>query len=265
MAEKYTSKYVFPKTANLVLPLLVLLVIGGATYMPTVVGLGASPENIDVGYQPTQPVPYSHALHVGQLGLDCKYCHTTVDKAAFAAIPPTQTCMNCHTNVRKTVKDAGNNEVRNPKLAPVFESWETGKSIAWVKVHDLPDYSYFNHSAHVNKGVSCIECHGRVDHMGEDGVYQAKNLSMAWCLECHRSPEKALRPKDKVTDLAWTAEDLIKSEPGTESFDILKELQDKHQLKPDDQVTQQMLGEHLKKKYGIRDTQFMTSCSTCHR
>ncbi len=255
MAEKYTSKYVFPKTANLILPILLLMVVGGATYMPVVVGLGASPENTDVGYQPVQPVPYSHALHVGKLGLDCTYCHTTVDKAAFAAIPPTQTCMNCHTNVM----------TESPKLAPVRESWNSGKSIEWVKVHDLPDYSYFNHSAHVNKGVSCVECHSRVDQMDERGVYQAKNLSMGWCLECHRAPEKALRPKDQVTNLGWTPEKLAMAEPGTESFQILKELQDKHQLKPDDKVTQEMLGDHLKVKYGIRDPQFMTSCSTCHR
>ncbi len=251
MAEKYTSKYVFPKTANLVLPLLVLLVIGAGTYMPVVVGLGASPENTDVGYQPIQPVPYSHALHVGQLGIDCKYCHNTVDKAAFAAIPPTQTCMNCHTNVR----------TESPKLAPVRESWITGKPLEWVKVHDLPDYSYFNHSAHVNKGVSCVSCHGRIDHMGEEGVYQAKNLSMGWCLDCHRNPEQALRPKDQVTNLGWTPDQLKLAEPGTESFEILQEMK----LEPNEAVTQEKLGSFLKQKYQIRDHQFMTSCSTCHR
>lgn len=251
MAEKYTSKYVFPKTANLVLPLLVLLVIGAGTYVPVVVGLGASPENTDVGYQPVQPVPYSHALHVGQLGLDCTYCHTTVDKASFAAIPPTQTCMNCHTHVR----------TESPKLAPVRESWQSGKPIEWVKVHDLPDYSYFNHSAHVNKGVSCVSCHGRVDHMGEEGVYQAKNLSMGWCLDCHRNPEQALRPKDQVTNLGWTPDQLKLAEPGTESFQILQEMN----LAPNEEITQAKLGEFLKKKYGIRDHHFMTSCSTCHR
>jgi hypothetical protein len=255
MAEKHTSQYVFPKTANLVLPLLVLLVIGAGMYVPTVVGLGASPENTDVGYQPAQPVPYSHAMHVGQLGLDCRYCHTTVDQAAFAAIPPTQSCMNCHTNVRAD----------SPKLAAVRESFATGKSIEWVKVHDLPDYAYFNHSAHVNKGVSCVDCHGRVDHMGEEGVYQAKNLSMGWCLDCHRNPETVLRPKDQVTNLGWTPDQLVEAKAGSESHKILTELQEKHQLKPTDKITQKMLGDHLKIKYGIRDHQFMTSCSTCHR
>ncbi len=264
MAEKYTSKYVFPKTCNLLLPILLLMVIGGATYVPIVVGLGASPENTDVGYQPVQPVPYSHALHVGKLGLDCKYCHTTVDKAGFAAVPPTQTCMNCHTNVRATIPNPTNPGVQipNPKLAPVFDSWKTGKSVEWVKVHDLPDYAYFNHSAHINKGVSCIECHGRIDHMDESGVFQAKNLSMGFCVDCHRNPQKVLRPKDQVTNLGWTPADLAKAEPGTESAKIYNELMTENKT---DTITQDLLGTFLMKKYMIRDHQFMTSCSTCHR
>jgi len=252
MAEKYTNKFVFPKTANLLLPILVLLVVGGASYLPVVGALGMSPENTDVGYQPEQPVPYSHALHVGQLGMDCNYCHNTVDKAAFAAIPPTQTCMNCHTNVR----------TNSVKLQVVRDSWASGQSIPWVKVHDLPDYAYFNHAAHVNKGVSCVECHARVDHMGEEGVYQAKNLSMGWCIECHRNPEKVLRPKDQVTNLGWTVDKLSLSQPGTESFDIYKHLQAEHKT---DNITQEQLGAYLKKHYAIKDHQSMTSCSTCHR
>jgi hypothetical protein len=256
MAEKYTSQYVFPKTANLLLPLLVLLVVGGATYVPIVGALGMSPENTDVGYQPQQPVPYSHALHVGQLGLDCRYCHTTVDNAAFAALPPTQTCMNCHTTVRTA----------SEKLKPVRDSWATGMPIPWVAVHDLPDYAYFNHSAHVNKGVSCVECHARIDHMGEEGVHQAKNLSMSWCLDCHRNPERVLRPRDQVTNLGWTVNDLPQAPPDSESFAIFQDLQAK--LKAEnktEQITQEMLGKYLKEKYGIRDHQYMTSCSTCHR
>ncbi len=252
MADKYTSKYVFPKTANLLLPLLILMVVGGATYVPTVVTIGASPENTDVGYQPEQPVAYSHALHVGQLGLDCRYCHTTVDKAGFAAIPPTQTCMNCHVNIR----------AESPKLAAVRESWATGRSIPWVKVHDLPDFAYFNHSAHVNKGVSCMQCHGRIDHMDVAGVHQAKNLSMGWCVECHRNTEKSLWPKDQVTNLGFTPDKLSLAEPGTESFDVFKALQKEYKT---DTITQEMLGKHLHAKYQIRDPMFMTSCSTCHR
>lgn len=253
MAEKITSKFVFPKTINLLLPVLVVIVLGLGAYVPVVVGIGMSPEATDVGYQPIQPVPYSHALHVGKLGMDCKYCHNTVDQAAFAAIPPTQTCMNCHTNIKTT----------SQALAPVRESWATGKPVEWVKVHDLADFSYFNHSAHVNKGVSCVECHSRIDHM--EVVYQAKNLSMSWCLDCHRNTQDHLRPVDQVTNLGWKLEDLFdpaKTKPGTPSFQIAQDLKAAH---PGETITQTLLGQHLKDVYKIRDVQFMTSCSTCHR
>jgi hypothetical protein len=186
---------------------------------------GDSPKTTAVGYAPQQPVPYSHAQHAGIMGIDCRYCHTTVEKAAFAAIPPTQTCMNCHTSVH----------AKSEKLKPERESWETGKPIEWVKVHDLPDYAYFNHAAHVSKGVGCASCHGRVDQMAV--VTQVQPLSMSWCLDCHRAPEKHLRPLDKITDMAWQP-------PGG------------------DQLS---LGNELKVKYGIRDAAFMTSCTTCHR
>ncbi|HEX8342069.1 MAG TPA: cytochrome c3 family protein [Tepidisphaeraceae bacterium] len=258
MAEKYTNKFVFPKTINLLLPLLVLGAIGAATYVPTVLGLGTSPETTDVGYNPSQPVAYSHALHVGQLGLDCRYCHTTVDKSGFAALPPTQTCMNCHNAVR----------TNSEKLAPVRDSWKTGKSIPWVEVHDLPDFAYFNHSAHVNKGVSCVSCHARVDHMADEGVYQAKSLSMGWCIDCHRKPEEHLRPKDQVTNLGWTPADLARADAGTESARVYDALQKAHPGMKE--FTQKEVGELLRGPgdaggYQIRDRHFMTSCSTCHR
>lgn len=257
MAEKLTNKFVFPKSINLLLPILVLLVVGGGMYVPVVATIGMSPENTDVGYQPTQPIPYSHALHVGQLGLDCRYCHTTVDKASFAAIPPAQTCMNCHTNIKK----------ESPKLAPLHAAWDSGQPVKWVTVHDLADFAYFNHSAHVNKGVSCVECHGRIDHMGEEGVHQAKNLSMSWCIQCHRNPENVLRPRDQVTNLGWTVDKLSLSDPGSESFKIFKALQAKNTAdgKDPNVITQLELGSFLKVQYNIRDHQYMTSCSTCHR
>lgn len=257
MADKYTKKFVFPRTINLLLPLLVLAVVGGATYVPVVVGIGMSPENTDVGYQPEQPIPYSHALHVGQLGLDCRYCHTTVDQAAFAAIPPAQTCMNCHTNVRK----------ESDKLKPLHTAWETGKPIPWVTVHDLPDFSYFNHSAHVNKGVSCVECHGRIDQMGEEGVYQAKNLSMGWCLDCHRNNQNVLRPRDQVTNLGWTIDKLPLAPEGSESKAVYDALVAEKAAKNEDPktITQADLGTYLQSRYKIRDKQYLTSCSTCHR
>jgi hypothetical protein len=186
--------YVFPRWTNGILP--AALIVGPIVplYLVFVVAYGFSPTTTDVGYMPGQPVPYSHALHAGQLGLDCRYCHNTVEHAAKAAIPPTQTCMNCHTQIHR----------ESPKLAAVRHSYETGLPVEWRRVHDLPDYAYFDHSAHVTRGVSCVECHGRVDKM--EVIWQEKPLSMGWCLECHRAPESALRDPHLVTDLAWNFE-----------------------------------------------------------
>lgn len=165
--------------------------------LAAVTGIGAyayfsHPQVIEAGYQPVQPVAYSHQLHAGQLGMDCYYCHSTVYKAAHAAIPPTETCMNCHTKVK----------TQSPLLTKVRESYATGQPIEWVKVHKLPDFVYFNHQAHVNSGVSCVSCHGRVDQMAE--VKQVSPLSMSWCLDCHRNPAPNLRPVEFVTRLDWT-------------------------------------------------------------
>jgi hypothetical protein len=168
-----------------------------------------------------QPVPFSHAHHVGGMGIDCRYCHTSVDKAAFAGIPPTKTCMNCHAQVWN----------QSPTLEPVRASFRNDTSIEWTRVHDLPGFAYFNHSAHVNKGIGCSTCHGRVDKMPL--TWQEKSLQMEWCLECHRQPEKFVRPKSEVYNIAY--------EP------------------PADQLT---LGRQLVKEYGIRTR---TSCSACHR
>jgi hypothetical protein len=156
-----------------------------------------SPEFLDVGYAPEQPVPFSHKVHVGQLGMDCQYCHTQVTESKYANIPATQTCMNCHGQI---LTDSEN-------LAPVRESWETGLPIEWVKVHMLPDYAYFNHAAHVNVGVGCESCHGRVDRM--EIVYQAMPLSMGWCLDCHREPEKHVRPVSEITTMGYVAENQL--------------------------------------------------------
>ncbi len=185
------SRFLFPRWTNALLPFVLVSAAIAPLYGAFVVAYGFSPKTIDVGYQPVQPVPYSHALHVGQLGMDCRYCHSTVDRAAFAAIPPTQTCMNCHTQVQRD----------SPKLAKVRESYESGLPVEWIKVHKLPDYSYFNHSAHVNRGVGCVECHGRVDEM--EVVYRYSPLAMGWCLECHRDPGDRLRPVSRMTDLGW--------------------------------------------------------------
>ena len=182
---------IFPRSSNLIsLKLvLILMVLGGAvsvgmTYYFT-------PKYTRVGYEPTQPVPFSHKIHAGQLGLDCRYCHSYVETAAHSNIPTTQVCMNCHGQVQQG----------NPKLNPVRESWKTGKPIEWIQIHKTPDYVYFNHAAHVNRGVSCVSCHGRVDQM--EVVRHEKSHSMDFCLTCHRNPENELRPVKEVTNLAW--------------------------------------------------------------
>lgn len=184
---------IFPAWTNKVPKVLQLVGVLGLVFTILIVWYYFSPEHTDVGYAPEQPVPYSHELHAGQLGIDCQYCHTTVKESAKAAIPPTATCMNCHSQI-KTDSD---------KLAEVRESWNTGKPVEWVRVHMLPDYSHFNHSAHVNVGVACESCHGRVDRM--EVVAQVEPLSMSWCLDCHRNPAPNLRPVSEVTNMEWEA------------------------------------------------------------
>ena len=142
--------FVFPRWSNKLVHVAGAVLGIAPLYVIGLVWYGASPKTTDVGYAPKQPVPYSHALHAGELGIDCKYCHTTVEKASFAAIPPTETCMNCHQRIH----------VQSPKLEPIRSSFATGLPVEWTKVHDLPDYAYFNHSAHVSNGVGCVECHG---------------------------------------------------------------------------------------------------------
>lgn len=190
------AHFVFPKWINALMP-----VIGaGAAVVPLyVIGLfwfGASPRTMNVGYQPEQPIPFSHRLHAGELAIDCRYCHNTVEVAARAAIPPTDTCMNCHNAITPNQGDP-----QRWVLGPLLESYETGMPIPWVRVHDLPEYSYFDHSAHVARGISCVSCHGRVDRM--ERVYQVAPLSMGWCLECHRDPAEHLRESEYIFDLAW--------------------------------------------------------------
>jgi hypothetical protein len=168
-----------------------------------------------------QPIPFSHKHHVGGLGIDCRFCHTTVDSAAFAGIPSTKTCMNCHSQIWAD----------SPTLQKVRESFRTGKPIEWIRVHDVADYVYFDHSIHVNKGVACVTCHGRVDQMPL--TWREKTLHMSWCLDCHRHPERYVRPREEVFNMDWQP--------------------------PEDQIS---LGKKLVKKYNI---QKLTDCSVCHR
>ena len=182
---------IFPKWTNL-LPFLIatgLVLVGGA--VAAGVTYYFTPKYSRVGYEPIQPVPFSHAEHAGQLGIDCRYCHSTVEKSWFSNIPSASTCMNCHNQVLKD----------DPRLALVRESAANGVPIPWVQIHRVPDYVYFNHSVHVRRGISCVECHGRVDQMDE--VRHAQSLTMAFCLDCHRDPAAFIRPENKVTDLGW--------------------------------------------------------------
>lgn len=184
---------IFPKRANNVPRMLLVGLVVIVTALILGIWYYFSPKYLDAGYMPEQPIPYSHALHAGKLGIDCQYCHTSVTVSAKANIPPTETCMNCHSQIKAD----------SPLLAPLRESWETGKPIEWVKIHKIPDYAHFNHAAHVNVGVGCVSCHGRIDRM--EVVFQDQPLSMGWCLDCHRNPEPNLRPVDQVTNMSWEA------------------------------------------------------------
>jgi hypothetical protein len=168
-----------------------------------------------------QPIQFSHQHHAAGIGIDCRYCHTTVERAASAGIPPTKTCMNCHSEIWAD----------SPFLEPVRESFRSGEPLRWIRVHDLPDFVYFNHSVHVKKGVGCASCHGRVDRMPL--MMQNASLQMEWCLDCHRNPEKYVRPREAVFQMDYQP--------------------------PPDQLE---LGARLVKEYDIRS---LTSCSVCHR
>lgn len=214
------ARFVFPEWTEKFKKWVALLVLGAPVYLIALVAYGVTPEALREGYMPEQPVPYSHALHVGEMGMDCRYCHNTVEKSPVAAIPPAATCMNCHWSVQS----------ESPSLLPVRQAYAGEAPLAWVRVHDLPDYVYFNHSAHVTRGVGCESCHGRVDQMEE--VFQVAPLTMDWCLECHRDPAPHIRPLDEVTVMGWN---------------------------PDNRRAD---GEKRMKQYDINPP---TNCSTCHR
>jgi hypothetical protein len=185
---------IFPKWVNRLPLIIVISTTVGAVGVVAIVWYYFSPRYTDVGYRPAQPVPYSHKLHAGILGMDCRYCHVGVEESPRATIPPTQTCMGCHASIRRD----------SPRLAPVMSSWAEDKPIPWVRIHDLPDYVHFDHSVHIHAGVGCVSCHGRVDQM--EVVHQVEPLSMGWCLECHRNPDRHLRPRDQVTNMEYAVD-----------------------------------------------------------
>ena len=250
-----SPRFTFPKWANYLLPIILVSLVGGMIVTPAVMLFGLSAETLATGYQPPQPVPYSHEKHL-RMGLDCATCHNTVYQSNFASIPTTEVCIRCHG----PSKDAQGNEIKgaaervhsnSPMLKPLHDSWNSGLPVHWVKVHDLPSYAYFSHASHTNRGVGCYSCHDRIDKMGGTGttdavpgVTQMKNLSMAWCLECHRAPEKNLRPINQITNMAWVAPAKDGETP---------------------EAAQLRLGTELKAQYHIRSKEYMQSCSTCHR
>jgi len=273
--------------SSLVLSGLIVIALG-----VTLDGLQRSPWVTRQGQRPDQPVPFSHKHHVQGLGLQCQYCHVTVEKSSYAGIPPTKTCMNCHAQIWTNAQ----------LLQPVRDSWATDKSLVWTKVHDLPDFVYFSHEIHVNKGLGCATCHGRVDQMPL--MYEQNTLQMEWCLDCHRNPSKNLRPTSQVYNMAWEkpAEDrpvwcsvsdvasgvptaqgvncVVKDpgEAGPEVASLQLPMRGTSGLVGDVAAatmpvapvfkkftSQEDLGHFLVDRYKIRTPKELTSCEVCHR
>lgn len=184
---------VFSRTSNIITKASIVfgvIAIGGITALAA--AIYQSPTVNQININKAQPIPFSHERHVSGNGIDCRYCHTSVEKSSFAGIPPTETCMACHSQIL----------LGAPMLEPVHQSWLTGVPMEWTRVYDLPDFVYFDHSIHVAKGVGCTTCHGAIDQMAL--TFKANTLYMGWCLQCHKAPENFVRPKDKVFDVAWT-------------------------------------------------------------
>jgi len=293
---------VFDRTSNalarasLVLTGLIVIALG-----VTLDQLQRSPWVTRQGQRADQPIPFSHKHHVEGLGLQCQYCHTTVEVSSYAGIPPTKTCINCHSQIWTNAA----------LLQPVRDSWATGASIQWIKVHDLPDYVFFNHEIHVNKGIGCASCHGRVDQMPL--MYMENTLQMEWCLNCHRNPAQNLRPTSEIYNMAWaepstgkpvwcaptgkgdsgtgpTAQSVActTKDPSADAGPELAMLQAQSGMKMQQQAAGQVvsdgppmapimpasyqkftsqsdLGRYLTSQYHIRPPNELTSCETCHR
>ena len=213
---------IFSRNANDVVRLslvAVVVVLGGLSYL--VFGLGSSALLTDVGVTRHQPVPFSHRHHVGELGIDCRYCHTSVEESSFAGLPPTATCLSCHSQIW----------LNSPMLEPVRASYRNDKAIEWVRVYALPDFVYFNHSIHVSKGVGCTTCHGPIGDMPL--TWRAASLQMEWCMDCHRQPEKYVRPREAVFNPNY--------QPPANQLELGRKLVEEYQI------------------------QSLTHCSTCHR
>jgi hypothetical protein len=230
---------IFHPSANAIAKATVLGCLGGALILATVAtAVDFSPYVTNQGVVRDQPVPFSHKHHVHDLGIDCRYCHTSVTDSSFAGLPATKTCMTCHSRIWT---DA-------PLLEPIRKSWSDEIPVKWTRVHNLPDFVYFPHDIHVNKGIGCVTCHGQVDKMPL--MFQNASLQMRWCLECHRSPQEYLRPRDQVFNMNFTIDDNVK-----------REFSDaQHQV-----TDQESLGRALIDLYHIPTDGRITNCYTCHR
>ena len=269
---------------SLVLTGLIVIALG-----VTLDQLQRSPWVTRQGQRPDQPIPFSHKHHVQGLGLQCQYCHTSVEQSSYAGIPPTRTCMNCHAQIWTNAE----------LLQPVRDSWYSGQSIPWTKVHDLPDFVYFNHSIHVNKGIGCESCHGQVDQMPL--MYEQNTLQMEWCLDCHRNPAKNLRPAAEVYNMDWKKPSSDRpvwcaaapNQAGVPTADSVScTVQDPARTGPEEALlempvgqgngvttaakvpampayqkftSQDALGQYLLVHYKIKSPRLITSCETCHR
>jgi hypothetical protein len=232
---------VFPPGAN---ALVRWSMLGGGALAFAVVSMASalywSPVTTNVNVAKEQPVPFSHQRHVQGNGLDCRYCHTTVETSSFAGIPPTETCMTCHSQILTD----------QPMFAPILKSWQTGKSMEWTRLNDMPDFVYFDHSIHINKGIGCNHCHSNETAKIEEMplTVKAQSFRMSWCLDCHKDPSKYIRPKSEVFNMAW--------EPGSRDA--------KSTLEQFGFDSQHELGEHLVEDYNVEVEQ-LTNCSICHR
>jgi hypothetical protein len=226
---------VFPRSSNTVAKLTLFgSLLGGAFTLWVCLVYTRSSYGTNAGIARVQPVPFSHEHHVGVLGIDCRYCHTSVETSSYAGMPPTKTCMNCHSQIW----------VGSEMLEPVRASYRTNQSLRWQRVYNLPGFVYFDHSIHVHMGVGCASCHGRIDEM--PFTHQVPSLLMEWCLDCHRNPEQHVRSREQVFNMKWQASDEINPDTG----------------QPYDQLT---LGRKLVQEYGIKTPREITSCSVCHR
>ena len=254
---------IFPRSSN---SLSRLSILSGVMALPTLFGFGFlfnMTYSAEVHLPKTQPVQFSHKHHVGDDGIDCRYCHTSVDKSDSAGMPSTYTCMSCHSQLWND----------SPELAKVREAFRTGQPIEWARVHDLPDFVYFNHSIHAKKGVSCVSCHGRVDEIPL--MYKENTLTMEWCLRCHRNPENNLRPREYVYDMAWRLDTAPKGEEHEGGAEAGKGAEAAHSeehapktIPGHDSVeykSQAEMGSALLREYKVMSRQQMTNCSTCHR